>query len=86
MSTATESRRLYWQAARDPAVWRRAARLGLIIGFLQTSLNQGDHWLRGEITAGLVLKTILSPLLSFAVAFLASLGTRVEALRRTSLP
>ena len=85
MNTATTRRRLYWQAARDPAVWRRAARLGLVIGFLQTSLNQGDHWLRGEITVGLILKTILSPLLSFAVAFLAALGTRVEALRHSSL-
>ena len=84
--TSADSRRLYWQAARDPAVWRRAARLGLVIGFLQTSLNQGDHWLHGEITTGLILKTILSPMLSFAVAFLAALGTRVEALRRASLP
>jgi hypothetical protein len=80
----TSARRLYRQALRHPPVWRRAARLGLIVGILQASLNQGDHWLRHEITTGLVLKTLISPLLSFTIALVSAAGTHVENLRRTS--
>ncbi len=72
----------YREALRQPAVWRRAARLGLVVGLLQAGLNQGDHWLHHEITTGVVLKTVLSPLLSFAIALLSAAATSVETLQR----
>ena len=53
---------------RDRRVWRRAARLGLTVGLLQVALNQGDHWLKLNITTPLILKSLLSPLLTFSVA------------------
>src|SRR6266849_5792244 len=59
----------YQQALRDRGVWRRALRLGLVVGLIQVSLNQGDHWLRHEVDAAVVAKTILTPLLSFSIAF-----------------
>lgn len=77
-SGAEPSSRRLFHACRQPAVWKRAARLGLIVGLIQVTLNQGDHWLRGEITAGLIAKTILSPLLSFAIAFASSVATHLD--------
>lgn len=56
-------------AFRDPAVWRRTLLLGLPIGLLQVALNQGDHWLRHQVDAAVVAKSILSPLLSCSIAF-----------------
>jgi hypothetical protein len=84
MSTTTSPRPSYWQACRQPAVWARAARLGLVVGLIQVSLNQGDHWLRGEITTAVVIKSILSPLLSFGIAFASAVATHAENLQRTS--
>lgn len=75
---ASDSRRHFWQACRQPAVWQRAARLGLVVGLVQVALNQGDHWLRHEVDAAVILKTILSPLLSFAIAFASAAATHVE--------
>jgi len=71
----------YWQVCRQPAVLRRAARLGLVVGVIQVSLNQGDHWLRHEFSAGLVIKTVLSPLLSFSIALVSSAATHVENIK-----
>lgn len=73
MSTRRPSRLRH--ALRDTRVWRRAAKLGLTIGLLQVAINQGDHWLRLHITAPLILKSLLSPLLTFSVA----LGTSALA-------
>lgn len=81
---ARTSLSLYWQASRQRAVWRRAALLGLIVGIMQVGLNQGDHWLRHEVDALVIAKTILSPLLSFAIAFASAAATQVENLRSSS--
>lgn len=78
MSPNPSSTRSFWEACRQPAVWRRAARLGLVVGLAQVALNQGDHWLRHEITPTLILKTILSPLLSFAIAFASAVATQID--------
>ncbi len=84
MSATTSPLPLYWQACRHPAVWARAAKLGLVAGVIQLSLNQGDHWLRGEITTGVIIKSILSPLLSFGIAFASAAATHAESLPRSS--
>jgi hypothetical protein len=77
-ANASSTAGLYWQACRHPAVWVRAAKLGLVVGLIQVSLNQGDHWLRGEITTGVIIKSILSPLLSFGIAFASAAATHAE--------
>jgi hypothetical protein len=46
------------------------------VGLLQAAINQGDHWLAGEVTQGVVIKTILSPLVTITVALLAASGSR----------
>ncbi len=73
-------------AVRTAAVWRRAALIGLPVGFLQVAVNQGDHWLRHELTAGVLLKSIVSPLLSFGIAFASAAATHAAQLRRQSSP
>lgn len=78
MSTDPRPNQTLWRAFRQPSAWRRAARLGLVVGLAQVALNQGDHWLRQEITPALILKTILSPLLSFAIALVSSVATQLD--------
>lgn len=75
----------YLRACRDPEVWRRTLALGLPVGFLQAGLNQGDHWLRHDITAAVVTKSILSPLLSCSIAFVSAAATSAaKTLKNTS--
>lgn len=76
----------YVRALREPAVWWRAARLGLLVGFIQVALNQGDHWVKGEITRIIMLKSAASILVAILVVLLASASTRVEALRSVHSP
>lgn len=85
MSTAVP-RAYYWQALRTRAVWARAARLGLVVGILQASLNQGDHWLHHRVDGLVVFKTIISPLLSFGIALASATATHAENLSRTHAP
>jgi hypothetical protein len=84
MSATTSPRLPYWQACRQPAVWARAAKLGLVVGLIQVSLNQGDYWLRGQVTTLIVIKSLLSPLLSFGIAFASAVATQAENLSRSS--
>ncbi|HKB56948.1 MAG TPA: hypothetical protein VKC51_05100 [Lacunisphaera sp.] len=84
MNATTSPSGLYWQACRQPAVWSRAIKLGLVVGLIQVVLNQGDHWLRHEVDAAVIVKTILSPLLSFSIAFASAAATHVENLQRTA--
>jgi hypothetical protein len=83
MSPASHPRSYYWHALHERAVWLRAAKLGLVVGFAQVFLNQGDHWLHHQVDAAVVIKSILSPVLSFVIAFASALTTRVENLRHT---
>lgn len=78
MTTGSTFRTRFWRACRVPAVWARAARLGLLVGLVQVSLNQGDHWLHGPVTTGVVIKSVLSPLLSFGIAFASAAATHAE--------
>lgn len=84
MEAVADSRNPYWHACRQPAVWRRACRLGLTVGLVQVALNQGDHWLRHEVDAVVVLKSLLSPLLSFSIAFASAVATHVETRFRSA--
>lgn len=73
---------LWVQAFRQASVWRRAAVVGLPIGVLQAVINQGDVWLRHEQTAGTVIKTLISPLVTFSVALISAAGVWVEGRRQ----
>lgn len=62
-------------------VWLRAATISAPVALLQVAINQGDHWLRGAVTAGVVIKSIATPLVTLSVA-LASAAATERAARR----
>ena len=76
---STAAKRALWRKAfRQKTVWRRAATFGLSVGLLQAAINQGDHWLRHAVDSIVIAKTIISPLVGFALVLFSSAGTWVE--------
>ena len=78
----------YLRALICAEVWKRAAPIGLSVALVQVALNQGDHWLHHQVTTGVVIKTILSPLVTHSVAVLSAASThvRIQSLRKEELP
>ena len=77
-------RHFWWTAFRQRSVWARGAKLGLSVGVLQAIINQGDVWLAHSETAGTIAKTIISPLVTFAVALVSAAATYVDKLKLNS--
>jgi hypothetical protein len=69
-----------------PQVWKRAACYGFPAGLIQAALNQGDHWMSGHATTLVVLKSVLSPLVGFGVAYIAAATTHHETYRLQVMP
>lgn len=78
MSTPASRRALWAQAFRQRSVWLRAVRLGLSVGFLQAVVNQGDHWMNGSVDGTVLLKSIVSPLIGFALVLVSAAETWVH--------
>lgn len=74
MNTGSKRMPAYLRRLLLPAVWRKAAPIGLVVGLIQICVNQGDHWLKHEITAAVLLKTILCPLISVGVAVVSAVA------------
>jgi H+/Cl- antiporter ClcA len=75
----TASRQQVWiSALRQASVWKRAATLGLSVGLFQAALNQGDYWVNDTVSASIVAKTIISPLITFSVALASAASMWVE--------
>jgi len=62
----------FFSALRGREIWRRAAPIGLTVGFLQATVHQGAHWIRYEITSGVVLKSIASLLIGLTLAVVSA--------------
>jgi hypothetical protein len=75
---------LWWVAFQQRSVWARGAKLGLSVGVLQAIINQGDVWLAQSETTGTIIKTIVSPLVTFAVALVSAAATHVDKLKLNS--
>jgi hypothetical protein len=78
MNATDKSRALWAQAFRQPSVWRRAVRLGLSVGLLQATINQGDHWLNGAVDRAVVIKSLISPLIGFTLVLFSAAETWVQ--------
>lgn len=76
--------RSWRQSLLAPQVWKRGACYGFPAGLIQAALNQGDYWLAGNVPALVVVKTIVSPLVGFGVAYIAAATTHHEAHRLQS--
>lgn len=72
------SRREAWlRALGDAATWGRALRVGAPVGLLQAAIHQGDAWLRWAVDGKVLLKTLVSPLLGFALVWAGAAGALV---------
>jgi hypothetical protein len=65
------------RALSEPAVRRRALVIGATVGVAQVLINQGDVWVahvahRQMVAASVVVKTLVSPLVTVAVAWLSA--------------
>ena len=78
-SSNKERRRALWaQALRQKSVWLRALKLGLTVGLLQATINQGDHWWHGEVNSNVIAKSIISPLIGFTLVLFSAAETWVQ--------
>lgn len=78
MNPAAHRHALWRQALRQRSVWLRALRLGLSVGFLQAVVNQGDHWMNGPVDGTVLTKSIVSPLIGFALVLVSAAETWVQ--------
>lgn len=78
MNPAPDKRTLWMLVLRERGVWSRALKFGFTAGMLQAAVNQGDHWLRHEVGAGVVVKTIVSPLIGLTLVLFTSAATWVQ--------
>jgi hypothetical protein len=78
------SRRALWvRALADPAAWSRALLVGAPVGLLQAAIHQGDAWMRLAVDAKIILKSAVSPLLSFALVRAGAAGAGVTKAMET---
>jgi hypothetical protein len=75
---------LWGSALRAPSVWARGAKLGLSVGLLQAAVNQGDQWVSHHVDGVTLIKTIISPLITFSVALASAAATYVDKLKLNS--
>lgn len=76
---------LWGEALTSWPVWRRSLTIGLIVGLVQIAVNQGDLWVRLQISSALILKTLVTPMIAISVALFSSAGAYVEISRRSLL-
>jgi hypothetical protein len=53
-------------------------RLGLSVGLLQATINQGDHWLSGAVDRAVIIKSLVSPLIGFTLVLFSAAETWVH--------
>ncbi len=73
---------LWGEALSSWPVWRRSLIIGLVVGFIQIAVNQGDLWVRLQISSTLILKTMVTPMIAISVALFSSAGAYVQLTRR----
>lgn len=79
-----QRRELWAQALSQRSVWQRACKLGLTAGLLQATVNQGDRWLHHTVDSTVILKSIVSPLIGFALVLFSAAQTWVQRTLETS--
>ncbi len=84
MSASPTTPITFLRALLLPAVWRKAAPIGLAVGLLQMVINQGDHWLRHEVNSTIVIKSILSPLIGLSLAVVSAAASHQGKSKKTS--
>ena len=81
MAGSRSTRGLWVAAFKERSVWTRGAKLGLTVGVIQAVVNQGDKWATHSADGLVILKSIISPLITFSVALVSAAATWVEKLK-----
>ena len=84
MTAREQSSQLWRIALRQRSVWLRACKLGLSAGLLQAAVNQGDRWLNHTVDSTVIIKSIVSPLIGFALVLFSAAQTWVQRTLETS--
>jgi hypothetical protein len=84
MNTGQVTQITFLRALLLPAVWRKAAPIGLAVGLLQVAVNQGDHWLSHEITTTIIIKSIISPLIGLGLAVVSAAASHQGKSKKSS--
>ena len=79
-----QRRELWAQALSQRSVWLRACKLGLSAGLLQAAVNQGDRWLNHTVDSTVIIKSIVSPLIGFALVLFSAAQTWVQRTLETT--
>jgi hypothetical protein len=74
----TNKRNLWLLAFRQQSIWSRAVKFGFTAGLLQAAVNQGDLWLRHAASTGVIVKTMISPLIGLILVWCTSAATWVQ--------
>ena len=80
----TQKRELWAQALSQRSVWLRACKLGLSAGLLQAAVNQGDRWINHTVDSTVIIKSIVSPLIGFALVLFSAAQTWVQRTLETT--
>ncbi len=67
-------RSLMCVSLQQPSVWKCAAMPGLSIGLLQAAISHDDHWISHAVSSAVLIKTIISPLITFSVVLASAAG------------
>jgi hypothetical protein len=71
----------WWSLALRGDVVRRATGYGVVVGAILIAINHGDALLGGDVDGVRVVKMILTPIVPYCVATLASIGAIREGSR-----
>jgi hypothetical protein len=81
MTPEHNSQSLWRLAIQQRLVWSRALTVGLPVSCLQALINQGDDWWHHQGDGLTLVKTIVSPLVTFSGALVSATATWVEKQR-----
>lgn len=79
-----QKRELWALALRQRSVWLRALKLGLTVGLLQATINQGDRWWHHTVDSTVIIKSIVSPLIGFTLVLFSAAQTWVQRTLETN--
>jgi hypothetical protein len=79
-----QRRELWTLALRQRSVWMRALKLGLTVGLLQATINQGDRWWQHTVDSAVLVKSIVSPLIGFTLVLFSAAQTWIQRTLETN--
>jgi hypothetical protein len=73
--------REWLRLSADPVVVRRAIVVAIVVGAVLVAINHADALMRGDITAGRLVKILTTVLVPYCVSTYSSVGAMLDARR-----